>query len=106
MAAPNLNWPGARHTSPPNVSAAVLPRASSNKFSETLHLFNYTAVFEVRARNISQQRREGEGAVRLFSTDKESVMAYEFPPLIQESDKRDIKAFYKLPQLKDFTPDN
>ncbi|KAJ9612593.1 hypothetical protein H2200_004190 [Cladophialophora chaetospira] len=50
--------------------------------------------------------QEGQGAVRLFSTDKESVMAYEFPPMISELDKNDIRAFYKLPQLKDFTPDN
>jgi hypothetical protein len=48
--------------------------------------------------------REGMGAVRLFSTDPESIMSYEFPPQIQESDKKDIRAFYNLPQLKDFVP--
>ncbi|KIW71696.1 hypothetical protein PV04_03831 [Phialophora macrospora] len=50
--------------------------------------------------------REGEGAVRLFSEDPNSVMSYYFPPEIQESDKKDLKAFYRLPQLKDFIPDN
>jgi predicted Zn-dependent protease len=48
----------------------------------------------------------GSGAMRLFSTDKESIMSYEFPPQIQESDRKDLRAFYKLPQLKDFVPDN
>ncbi|EXJ63189.1 hypothetical protein A1O7_03635 [Cladophialophora yegresii CBS 114405] len=50
--------------------------------------------------------REGAGAVRLFSKDPNSVMSYLFPPEIQESDKKDLRAFYGLPQLVDFVPDN
>ena len=49
---------------------------------------------------------EGSGAVRVFSTDKESVMSYKFPPLMQDSDKQDTRAFYKLPLIQDFVPDN
>ena len=52
------------------------------------------------------ESEQGSGAMRLFSTDKESIMSYYFPPQIQESDKKDLRAFYSLPQLKDFVPNN
>jgi predicted Zn-dependent protease len=52
--------------------------------------------------------QEGAGAIRLFSTDPESVMSYNFPPQIQESDKTDVKKFYDLPasRVDDVIPDN
>jgi hypothetical protein len=49
---------------------------------------------------------EGEGAVRVFGTNPESVMSYQFPPLMQESDKAETRAFYGFPVIRDFAPDN
>jgi hypothetical protein len=49
---------------------------------------------------------EGEGAVRVFGTNPESVMSYQFPPQMQESDKVETRAFYRFPVIRDFVPDN
>ena len=50
-------------------------------------------------------RFEG-GAFRLGTTNPLSIMSYEFPPKIQDTDILDTRAFYKLPLLEFFTPDN
>jgi hypothetical protein len=49
---------------------------------------------------------EGEGAVRVFGANPESVMSYQFPPQMQESDKTETRAFYRFPVIRDFAPDN
>ncbi|KAJ9661436.1 hypothetical protein H2198_002004 [Neophaeococcomyces mojaviensis] len=46
------------------------------------------------------------GAFRLGTTNPLSVMSYEFPPKIQDTDILDTRAFYKLPLLEFFAPDN
>lgn len=86
----------------PNTS----PRGTFKNYEIMRNVFLHELGHVLGLRHEFAIEQEGEGAVRLFSTDKESVMAYEFPPQIQESDKRDLRAFYKLPQLQDFTPDN
>jgi hypothetical protein len=40
---------------------------------------------------------EGAGAVRIFGQDANSVMAYNMPPIMQQSDRTGTKAFYELP---------
>lgn len=54
---------------------------------------------------LDADRYEG-GAFRLGTTNPLSVMSYEFPPKIRDSDILDTRAFYKLPPLELFTPDN
>ncbi|KAK4941305.1 hypothetical protein LTR10_018715 [Elasticomyces elasticus] len=39
---------------------------------------------------------EGEGAVQFMTTNYNSIMSYNFPPTIQQTDKDGIQAFYKL----------
>jgi hypothetical protein len=39
---------------------------------------------------------EGEGARQFMEPNYDSVMSYNFPPTIQDTDKSGIKAFYKL----------
>ncbi|EXJ65627.1 uncharacterized protein A1O5_11154 [Cladophialophora psammophila CBS 110553] len=46
------------------------------------------------------------GAFRMGTTNPRSVMSYEFPPKIQDSNVLDTSAFYKLPPLEFFTPNN
>lgn len=50
-------------------------------------------------------RYEG-GAFRLGQTNELSVMSYNFPPKIQDTDIVDTRAFYKLPLFEYFSPDN
>ena len=38
----------------------------------------------------------GTGAVRIFGENPKSVMAYNEPPMMQDSDKKETEAFYKL----------
>lgn len=54
---------------------------------------------------LDADRFEG-GAYRFGTTNPLSVMSYEFPPKVQQSDVLDLRAFYKLPILELFTPDN
>ena len=54
---------------------------------------------------LDADRFEG-GAYRFGTTNPLSIMSYEFPPKVQESDILDLRAFYKLPILELFTPDN
>jgi hypothetical protein len=53
------------------------------------------------------------GAVKWGQANESSVMAYKFPPTIQESDKKDLASFYEFSgssiggyPIKDFIPDN
>lgn len=45
---------------------------------------------------LDPQTFEGAGAVRIFSSDANSVMSYQAPPTMQESDREGTKAFYEL----------
>ncbi|KIL93690.1 hypothetical protein FAVG1_02250 [Fusarium avenaceum] len=40
--------------------------------------------------------KEGSGAVQIFEKNQKSVMSYNFPPKIQDSDRQQITEFYKL----------
>jgi len=42
-------------------------------------------------------RAEGEGAVQFLQMNYNSVMSYNFPPKVQESDKEQTLQFYQLP---------
>lgn len=50
-------------------------------------------------------RVEG-GAILIGTANEDSIMSYQFPPEIQDSDIKDTRAFYQHPLIVDFTPDN
>ena len=54
------------------------------------HVFGLRHEFAIHA--------EGNGAEQFMSRNRKSVMAYNKIPIIQETDKEGIRAFYKLPK--------
>ncbi|KAG8166020.1 hypothetical protein KVR01_004572 [Diaporthe batatas] len=70
-----------------------LPHIFAHEIGHILGLRHEFAITGDAAKNLSA---EGEGATQFMESNYDSVMSYNFPPTIQDTDKEGIKAFYKL----------
>lgn len=70
-----------------------LPHIFAHEIGHILGLRHEFAITGDAAKNL---RAEGEGATQFMESNYNSVMSYNFPPKIQDTDKKGIKAFYKL----------
>lgn len=70
-----------------------LPSILAHEIGHILGLRHEFAITGDAAKDLSA---EGEGARQFMEPNYNSVMSYNFPPTIQDTDKRGIKAFYKL----------
>lgn len=60
------------------------------------HILGLRHEFAITGDPAKDLKAEGQGAVQFMKPNYNSVMSYNFPPTIQDSDKEGVKAFYKL----------
>jgi len=86
----------------------VSPRGKFSNYSIMKNVFLHELGHVLGLRHefaMDPDKYEG-GAIVIGTKNIDSVMAYVFPPEIQQSDVEDTRRFYKHPLIVDYTPDN